>query len=565
MSVTAVWSRAPVPEAAAELEAAGHPSWLAALLARRGVHDADEAESFLAPTLDDLHDPRRLAGIDAAVARLARAREAGETVAIVGDYDVDGVSGTALLTAVFGACGLDVVPILPHRLRDGYGFQPAHVEKAQAGGATLVVTVDCGTTSIEAARAALDAGLEVIVTDHHLPGTPLPEGVLLVNPRQPECEYPFPDLSGAGLAFKLAVAFADACDRPIDPRVLLRIACLGTVADLVPLRGENRVIAALGLRELPHTRSLGLRALIDVARLQAPYTADDIGYRLGPRLNAPGRVGSAEPALELLLTRDRVRAVRLARELDARNRERQEWERRVAEQARETFVAQDPLPPFLIAWSKNWHRGVVGIAAGRIAKELQRPTVLLAVQGAEAVGSGRSIEGVHLFDFLSAFRDRLPRFGGHAQAIGLTAETAGLEELKTSLLEAAQVFADRVGKRRHVYELDLQPADVGDETMERLARLEPFGQGNRKPLTRIVGPLRLTRAPRLFGRGHLDAEAVGPDRATIRLLGWGWAQRAEQLSADFEALGYLEHDRYRDRPVLRLVDIRRAGTPDAPS
>ncbi len=490
------------------------------------------------------------------MARLLAARKAGERVALVGDYDADGVSGLALLVAGFQACGLEVEPIVPHRMREGYGFLPVHVEQAQSLGAGLVVTVDCGTTSHEAIAAALDRGIDVVVTDHHLPAEPLPTGAVQINPRQPACTYPFKDLSGAGLALKLVLALATACDRRIDPRILLRVACLGTIADLVPLRGENRVIAAIGLEELGRTRSAGLRALIEVGRVEPPFSATDVGFRLGPRLNAPGRLDSAAKALELLLCRDPERARELAAELDRWNRERQERERRVVREAREMFAERQPLPPILVGWSESWHRGVVGVAAGRLARELNRPTILLAAEPQTATGSGRSIEGIHLFDFLNDWRDELSRFGGHAQAIGMTAETHRLEQLRRSWEQAAADWTDRVNLRRFEYELELEPGDLSRERLAELKRFEPHGQGNPRPLIRFRGPLRLPWKPRFFGRGHLSAEATGPDGVRIRLLGWGWQERSESLEGEFEVLGYLERDRYRGT-VLRLVDSRR--------
>lgn len=526
------------------------------MLARRGVVEPAGAAAFLEPATDQLHDPHLLAGLSGAVERLLAARRKDERVALVGDYDVDGVSGTAILTAVFRACGLEVAPILPHRIHDGYGFQPVHVERAKSQGCGLIVTVDCGTTSIEAAEAALGAGIDVVVTDHHLGGDALPEGVRLINPRQSGCSYPFDELSGAGIAFKLALAFADACERSLDERILMRIACLGTIADLVPLQGENRVIAALGLTELRRTRSPGLKALIRVSGLQPPYSAADVGFRLGPRLNAPGRVDSAEAALELLLCRDHHRAFELALELDRRNRERREWEQRVVVEARQQILERDQRPPILVAWSESWHRGVVGIAAGRLAKEFHRPAVLLAVDGELATGSGRSIRGIHLHEFLSRWRDQLPKFGGHAQAIGLSVASDQLPELRSQWEEQAEIWQERIAVRRLEYELDCRAREFTPALVAELARFEPHGEANPRPLIRIRGPLRLVRPPRRFGDGHLEAEAAGGNGDTMRLVGWGWQRREASLQDDFEVLAQLEWDRFRRAPVLRLVDSR---------
>ncbi len=402
----------------------------------------------------------------------------------------------------------------------------------------------------------------MVVTDHHLPGEEaLPAGVVEINPQRESCGYPFAELCGAGLAFKLALAFAAACEREIDPLVLLRVACLGTIADLVPLVGENRVIVALGLAELEKTRSPGLRALMRVARLKAPYSTDDVGFRIGPRLNAPGRLDSAEAALELLLARDRRRARELAERLDGWNRERQEQERKVADEARAHFLARlesGDLPAILVAWSDQWHRGVVGIAAGRVARDFHRPAILLSLDGDAATGSGRSLPGIHLYGFLARWKEDLPRFGGHAQAIGMTVERSRLEELRTSWEKEAQAaWGDEVKVRTYEYELDLEPREVTWDFFRELRRLEPHGQGNPQPLVRVRGPLRLERAPHVFGRGNVAAVAAAPGGGRIRLLGWGWQERASVLIGDaFEALGRLEYDRYRGGCYLRLLDAR---------
>ncbi len=555
--VASEWVQAPQSPVSDVLRQGGYPGWLAHLLARRGVVDVESARAFLEPNLDQLHDPYLLEGMETAVARLERALEVGEKIALVGDYDVDGVSGTALLTAVFRACGLSVETILPHRAREGYGFQPVHVERARAAGCTVVVTVDCGASSVAAAQAAVTAGFDVIVTDHHLPGEEaLPAEVVQINPRQDHCQYPFADLSGAGLAFKLALALARARDRGIDTAALTRVACLGTIADLVPLHGENRVIAAVGLRELATTRSLGLKALIRAAGLRPPFTAADVGYRLGPRLNAPGRLDSAEHALELLLTRDARRAESLAEQLDQWNRQRQECERKVTDEAREIFLEMAVAPPILVAWSKSWHRGVVGIAAGRLAREFHRPVLLLGEEDGLATGSGRSLPGIHLHAFFADLADELVRFGGHAQAVGMTVESQRLEGLRQRWEEAAETWRDVIAVRRLEYELELAPRQATAEFNLQLQRLEPFGQGNPAPLIRVPGPLRLARSPRIFGKGHLSAEAIGDDGGRIRLLGWGWAERSGQLQGEFEVLGRLEEDRYRGGSTLRLVDCR---------
>ncbi len=528
----------------------------AALLARRGVDRAEALRAFLEPSVEDLHSPALLHGMKEAVDRLLLARDAAQRVALVGDYDVDGVSGTALLSAVLKACGFEVRMILPHRMRDGYGFQPVHVERAQQEGCALVITIDCGTTSHAAIAAARDAGLDVVITDHHLPDGEMAGDIIQINPQQDACSYPFAHLSGAGLAFKLALAVAEVCDKEIDVHALLRIACLGTIADMVPLQGENRVIAKLGLEALATTRSPGLKALMQVARVRPPLAADDIGFRLGPRLNAPGRLASAEKSLELLLCRHPGRALRLATDLDQTNRQRQEEERRVAKEAEALFVDRQPMPAILVGWSHTWHRGVVGIAAGRLARRFNRPTVLLAVDGEAATGSGRSISAIHLHRFLQDFGSRFERFGGHAQAIGLTVPSDALEELRQELEQAAEPWRPMVEARSYKYEIELAPEELDESLISQLWCLAPHGQGNAQPLLKIRGPLRLAAPARRFGNDHLSGQAVGPDGGKIRFVAWGFAPRSTEFDGEFELLGFIERDRYLGGSVLRLLDCR---------
>ncbi|HXO20195.1 MAG TPA: single-stranded-DNA-specific exonuclease RecJ [Thermoanaerobaculia bacterium] len=561
LATAAEWVVAPLPQAAVALATAGFSPRLAALLARRGVADAEAAERFLHPTLDQLHAPALLAGMTEAVARLLEARRRGERVAIVGDYDVDGVSSTALLLASFTACGIAAEAILPHRLEEGYGFQPVHVERAQAQGARLIVTADCGSSSVAAAERAHSLGIDVVVTDHHLPGCALPSEVIQINPRQAGCTYPFPDLAAVGLALKLALALAAGCGRRLSSDSLLRVACLGTIADLVPLLGENRVIASLGLAALAGSRSEGLKALIRQSGMKPPFTAADVGYRLGPRINAAGRLHTPEQALELLMSRDPRRAADLALQLEGWNRQRQAEEARVVEEATAVLSARRPLPSILVAWSPGWHRGVVGVAAGRIARDLGRPTLLLGADssledgGEMLTGSGRSIPGIELHSFLARWGSRMERFGGHAQAVGLTVARERAEELRREWEAAAAEWPAERFVRRLEVEVEVTPAEIGHDLLAELARLEPHGQGNPQPLLR-TGPLRLDGVPRLFGNGHLAAHARGEDGAPVELVGWRWQARASAFGGRFEVVGFLEKDGYTGGPVIRLVDCR---------
>jgi single-stranded-DNA-specific exonuclease len=537
------------------LAATGLPRRLSRLLARRGVEDERGAETFLEPSVADLHDPFLLDGMERAVERLLSTSGGRESVVIVGDYDVDGIAATALLVAVFNACGLDATPVLPHRIRDGYGFQAQHVEVARDLGASVIVTADCGSHSYEAVARAVDSGIDVIITDHHLPGPEHAANVVHLNPHREQSSYPFHELSGAGVAFKLAVALADRAGRPIAAELLLRIACLGTVADMVPLRGENRTIAALGLRSLASTKSVGLRALMRISGVSGSVRAGDIGFRLGPRINAAGRMDSPDQALKLLLTRDSDEAAAIAGQLDEWNALRQSAEVSVVDEATAIFEELDELPPILVAWRPNWHRGVVGIAAGRLSRLFHRPVILLSVDGEGATGSGRSIEGVHLHDFLQPWKERLERFGGHSQAIGLTTSLAEIEDLKREWLEAAREWDESLLTRRYRYDEQVGAGDIGEELLAEVQRLEPFGIGNSRPVFR-VGPLTLTGELRHFGKDHIAGRARDDTGSEVGLLGWRWSERADLLTGRFEILGTIARDRYLKQAILELVDVR---------
>jgi single-stranded-DNA-specific exonuclease len=550
----AEWVPAAAPEGASRLESEGLPRELALLLARRGVTDGAGARRFLAPAAEHLHPAGEMTDLEAAAGRLLGGGS-GERVAIVGDYDVDGVASAAMLAAVLRALGRAVEVILPDRQREGYGFQAVHAERAARNGCRLIVTVDCGSSSAPAVERAQALGLDVIVTDHHIPGGELPPGTLHVNPCQPRCAYPFPHLAAAGITFKLCGELLARSGREPQLDSLLRLACLGTIADVVPLLGENRTIAALGLKALEATRSHGLRALIERSGMKPPFTAEDVGFRLGPRLNAAGRLQDPASALELLLSRDARRAAELATQLDELNRQRQAMESRVVAEARQIVLARGALPGILIAWSAEWPKGVVGLAAGRLAAELHRPTVLLAIEGGTATGSGRSVEGLDLHRFLIPWAERMVRFGGHAQALGLSVEAARLDALRGEWEEASAELPESLRRRVHEYELELGAAQVGSGALRSIAVLAPFGQGNWRPLVR-VGPLRLRSAPRLFGRGHLAAEAAGEAGPPVGLLGWGWAERAALLQGRFEVLGAVEVDGFTGRDTVRLLDAR---------
>lgn len=567
----AIWiARLPAPadELLQQLEVTGLPRDLAFLLAQRGVTTVAEAAAFLAPGHDSLHDPLQLSGMQEALDLLLAAHERRSPVAVIGDYDVDGLTATALLLGVFRAVGIEAHGILPNRHAGGYGPQAMHIQQAEELGCRLIVTADCGIQAHAAIAEANRRGIEVIVTDHHLPGNRPLGAAAVINPRQEGCSYPFQDLAGVGLALKLGAALLQRFGREVPWTALFRIACLGTIADAAPLVGENRVLASRGLASLSSTPSVGLQALLAEAEVGAPVSAHDVGFRIGPRLNAAGRLGAADPALELLLTRNPVRARELAAQLGRFNSERRDLEKRVVDDCTARYSGRD-LPRVIIGWSTAWHRGVVGIAAGRLARLYHRPAVLFAVSEGDgiAVGSGRSVPGIDLHGFLRGWESRLARFGGHAQAVGLTSDAAALEQLAPEWEAAAAAWPPEKLEPEVEYDLPLRLAEVTPGLLERLARLAPFGMGNPEPVFRL-GPCRRAGELRLFGAGHCGflVSAVADGRAavgssSVEVVAWQWAERAARNGAfdgEFEMLAAVEHDRFRNRPRLRLVDSRPA-------
>jgi len=501
---------------------AGVPRVIAGLLEARGIATAAQADRFFRPDESQLHDPFLLAGMDEATRVLLSAAHSGRRVVVFGDYDVDGVTAVAQLKAALSRVGAPAVAFIPHRLKDGYGLRPDTVRRVLAEHRpSVIVTVDCGITAVEGVACAREAGVEVVVTDHHLVPEELPEGAVVINPRQPGCSYPYKDLSGSGIAFKLAEAIAHRGGVRLSREALLRAACLGTIADIVPLTGENRAIAALGLAALARPRAPGLAALLEACGIdpgRAP-TSEEVAFRIAPRLNAAGRLDTAERALALFEEREPSRAGEIARALCAENAERQAIERRVFGEARERIAKYfDPdRDALLVEADPSWHRGVLGIAASRLAREYNRPVLLFALEGERAHGSGRSIPGVSLHAMLKDLRHRFLEFGGHDQAVGGTLDSAGFAAFRE---DALLLFGERVPRemfvRRETTDVLLPLEEISEETLDHLERFEPHGAGNPRPV--------------------FSCSAVRA-RERFRPIGeTGWRGRLEGETADFDAI-----------------------------
>src|SRR5580765_2382962 len=417
---------------------------VASLLVTRGYDDKESANTFLNPSLDQLHDPSLMLGMSAAVERLLHAIDNQQPILIYGDYDVDGTTGTAVLLRALNMLGATTGFHVPHRFTEGYGIRQEALEKALADGYKLVVSVDCGITAHDPLHWARANGLDIIITDHHLPDADegAPPAVAVLNPNQRGCSYPDKALAGVGVAFKLIHALFRARGRESVVPGFLKMVAIGTVADVAKLVGENRAIVALGLSDLPRAKNPGLRALIDIAGCgdDNEMTAYDLGFRIGPRINAAGRMDAARAVVELFSATEPAEAARLAEHLDTRNRERVDAQREIfnraieefetgAERASQTHVA--------VIAGDGWHRGVIGLAASKIAERLNRPCVVISLDGDVGHGSARSIEAYHLFDGLTTCRDLLEKFGGHSHAAGLSIRRDRIDEFRRRLNEHA--------------------------------------------------------------------------------------------------------------------------------
>ncbi len=570
-----VWDHADVDERRAEAlaEAMGVDPAIARLLVLRGLTTADEAERFLRPRLEYLHDPFRLADLPLAVDRLDRAIAQGERLAIHGDYDVDGVTSTVILRRVLELLGADVTHFIPERLRDGYGLEPAAVERLAAEGVKVVVSVDCGIRSQAAAVRARELGVDLIVTDHHEPEAALPPALAVINPKRRDCEYPDKDLAGVGVALKLVQALCKRRDREGWLPAFVKLAAVGTVADVVPLRGENRVIAKLGLERLSRKRhAAGLQALLDSAGLLGEsLTGFHVAFRLAPRINAAGRMSTPDLATRLLLLTDESRADEartLAGQLEEVNARRREEEAEVLAAARRK-VDSDPdvgAHAILVVWGTGWHRGVIGIVASKLVDLFHRPAIVLAVEDGVAHGSGRSIPGFDLLSALEHCGELFVKYGGHRHAAGVTIESGRLAELRRRLTAFAD---DRLGPEQLVPRLRIDGrlplTAITPRMLEGLRAMEPFGAGNPRPVFHS-GQLALVDGPRVLKSRHL-AMRVRQQGRVFRAVAWRMAHRADFVKRHGDALDlafHLTENAWRgERTVeLSVADIRPAATGD---
>lgn len=563
----------PTAEGRALAEELGVPPLLGQVLVRRGVKDGPWARRWLHAQLKDLPDPMGLGSMAKARDRVLLAIDRGEIICIHGDYDVDGMTSSAVLFEFLSTVGAKARWFAPHRTRDGYGVQTKTMERLADEGVGLVITCDNGVSAHDAIRAGLARGVETVVVDHHTVPAELPPAAAILNPKCDAPGNPYEELAAVGVAFLLALALRAAlrergafADRPEpDLREALDLVALGTVADLAPLRGVNRLLVTMGLRQMERRRRPGIVALLAVAgHGEKPIDASTLGFQLGPRLNAAGRLGESALGVELLLMGDPERAQSIARELDQMNRHRQDLERGIVDHALDKLSADDvPERGGVVVWDAAWHPGVVGIVAARVSQALHRPALVLAVDesAGTATGSGRGIHGVDLHGALGRCASLLLRWGGHRAAAGLTLAVDQLEALRT--LFAAQAFdgvADEHWEPTLHIDAELPFEAVGWDLWEQLGRLQPFGIGNPEPLFCARG-LQPTRA-RNVAKGGLKLTLNSAGGPRLDAIGFGLDLDADALSGPVDAAFHVQENLWNGRRSieLRLRDLRPAAT-----
>jgi len=496
------------------------------LLVNRGILDAMEAKSFMNSSFSACHDPFLLKDMHKAVSRIKKAIEDKETILVYGDYDVDGITSVTVLYSALKNLGAVVDTYIPNRVEEGYGLNLTAIKKAHKNGYGLIITVDCGITSFKEVEYAESMGIDVIVTDHHeVLESRVPEAYAVINALQEDCKYPFKHLAGVGIAYKLVKALYDTTDFLAED--FLDLVSLGTVADIAPLIGENRIMAKCGLDEMNKRDRIGLSALMDVGGLSdKEIISGHIGFILGPRINAMGRIGSAQTSLDLLLSSDKEEAKRLAKMLDTENRNRQKIEARITEDAlakveREVNFKHHKV---IVVASENWHPGVIGIVASRIADRFYRPAIVISLDGKYGKGSGRSIDGFHLFEYLLRSKDTLMSFGGHEAACGVTVDKDRINEFRDKINEeAAKDVDEAIFSPKLDIDMDVPLGSLSESVIGELESLAPFGPDNSKPVLSST-KLMVKDGPRQIGKNgfkiwvtdnNITCEAVSFGRGSL--------------------------------------------------
>jgi single-stranded-DNA-specific exonuclease len=539
---------------------------VACILLNRGVTTPEEAARFLSPSLDQLHDPMLLPDMEKGVERTAKAIEAGEKILVHGDYDVDGVTSAALLIRTLTRLGANVVHRIPHRKRDGYDIKPDTADEAHAEGVSLIITADCGVTACSSIERAQTLGVDIVITDHHEPGAVLPDAVAVINPMRRDSTYPFPHLAGVGVALKFAQALVRRLgydDKKFVERYL-DLAALGTIADVMPLLDENRVIAKCGLEALAKSKKIGIQAILAKTGLTGhKLTTHSIGYVIGPRINAVGRLDDATIALQLFLTADQTEADELVEVLEQRNIERQEEQARILKEVQALMEAKDlDATHALVLSGEGWNSGVVGIVASKVVERYRRPAILLTLNKEDgmASGSARSIEALNMIQALGQCSDLLDRAGGHALAAGLSLKLDNLPDFEYKLNQvASEIISPEDLIPKVLIDGQLEPERVSWQLLNEIKLLEPFGQGNPEPLFASSG-VELSQVRRVGDGSHLKVKVrctYGPHIDGIG-FGLGDYEPALQLGRNIDLCYNIRSNSYNGNDTIQIMvkDIR---------
>ena len=566
------------PERSAELaRLLMMPALVGQVLINRGIDTEEKAADFFKGGVGDLPSPFLMSGMEEAVARLEKAVAEGEMVAVYGDYDADGVTATTLLCDFIRTLGTDAIYFAPHRVRDGYGINERAVRDLGRQGATLIVSADCGINAVGEVETAKTLGIDFIITDHHIPGETLPDAAAVVNPKLPGCKYPEKNIAGVGVAFNLALAararlrengFFDTREEPNMGRYLELVA-IGTVADRVPLEGANRIMVKEGIKRMAASDRPGIEALKKVSRIHRPPDADDIGFRLGPRINASGRIGGPGTAVDLLLCDSSQQAEKMARLLDRRNMERQRLEREAMEEAVEMFEG-DPggaERSCVVLASEKWHPGIIGPLASRLVEKYSKPVFTISVgDGGVCKGSGRTVEGVNLHEALGACGGDLADYGGHAMAAGITVSKDNIESFRNALDKHLRATGanGKPAVRTVEIEAKVSPSDLTVKMARHLDRLAPFGSGNPSPAFLLEGAQVVSSE--IFKESHLKLVILGGERKkdTVEAMWWNAAGRgvkAPEGKADIVFTQEIRSWRGRDSIMLKIEDMEETASP----
>lgn len=535
-------------------------SLLASILINRNITTLQEVELFLNPTRNDFHDPFLMPDMDKAVERILKAIKNQEKVIIYGDYDVDGITSITVLKKFLAERGLNVGEYTPNRLDEGYGLNKKAIKTIQEQGYTLMITVDCGISGNEEIAYSMELGMEIIVTDHHEPGEEIPNCIAVVDAKRKDNKYPFNQLAGVGVVFKLIQAISIKLG--LDAKEYLKyldIVCVGTISDIVPLVDENRVISKLGLKLIPMTKNVGLRALIKSAGYQN-IDSNSISFGIAPRINACGRMGAQEEALKLFLTNEQEEANKITEVLNEYNLERQQTEKTIFEQAIEQIEKTEKDKPCIVLGQEGWHHGVIGIVSSKVTDLYFKPSILICFEGEEGKGSGRSIPGFDLHEALMNCSTHIEKFGGHSMAVGINVKRKNFEKFKKDFQEYAQSHG--ISDIIPVIKIDEETSlkEINLQTVKDLSLLEPYGEANKEPLFMIKN-LKILAIRTLSEGKHLKLK-LGQDSYIIDAIGFGIGELAENylIGDKLDVIGRLEINKFNETEQVQLVikDIRRS-------